>query len=164
MNVTLRQAQIALAILGAVVVALLLNRIIVTDKKRIERTVQQMADAAAKGDVELLFSHVSADYQDEIHSRTELKSMVAAFLGHSKLVNPKIQRLTVNISGTLAHVEVSVSGAVEIGGYRVPTGVSEWSAEFRKEADRAWRVTSIAPIRIEGKEVSGWHDLKGVFE
>jgi hypothetical protein len=164
MNVTLRQARTALAILGAVVVALLLNRLVVTDKKRVERTVQEMADAAAKGDIDLLFSHISADYRDETMSRTELKSLATTFLGRFERVNPKIQRISVNVSGTLARVEVSISGSAESGGYRMPLGTSDWAVKFRKEADRVWRVTSIAPARMEGADVSGWRDVRRGFE
>ena len=164
MNITLRQTWIALAILGAVVLALLLNRLIVTDKKRIERTVQEMADAVAKGDIDLLFSHISEDYRNDTQSRTELRSLVTAALGRFEHVNPKIQRVPVNISGMLAHVEISVSGSVESGGARMPMGTSEWVAEFRKEADQAWRVTSITPVRVEGRDVSSWHDVTRVFE
>ncbi len=67
MNISWNQVRIALAILGALALAMLLNRYIVTDKKRIERTVQEMAEAAAKGDIDLLFSHVSADYGSRGH-------------------------------------------------------------------------------------------------
>ena len=159
MNVSLRQVRVALVILGAVVVAVLLNRFIMTDKKRIERTVQQMAVAVSKGDVDALFTHISADYHDETLSRTALKSMATAVFAKFDHVNPKIQRITVNVSGTLAHVEVSVSGSVESGGYQFPTGASDWAAEFRKEVGGTWRVTTIAPLRIGGNEVSGWHDV-----
>jgi ketosteroid isomerase-like protein len=164
MNVTLRQARIALAILGAVVLALLLNRLILTDKKRIERTVRDMADAVAKGDIDLLFSHISADYQDEAHSRAELESWVAAQLSRFGRVTPKIRRMTVTVSGTLARVEVSVSAGVETEGYGAMTVNSDWAADFRKESDGAWRVTSITPVRIEGREVSGWRDMRRGFE
>jgi ketosteroid isomerase-like protein len=164
MNVTLGQARIALAILGAVVLALLLNRFVVTDKKRIERTVQEMADAAAKGDVDLLFSHISADYRDETLSRTELKSLATDFLGRFNHVNLKIQRISVNVSDTLARAEVIISGSAESGGYRMPTGTSEWAAEFRKEADGAWRVTSITPERMGGADVSDWRWVRRRLE
>jgi ketosteroid isomerase-like protein len=159
MNVTRSQAQIALAILGAVAAALLLNRFIVTDKKRIERSVEEMADAATKGDVDALFSHVSEDYRDDIQTRAELQSRVADFFRRFHQVDAKIQGVTVNVAGTLAHVEISVSGSVGSGETRMPMGTSEWSAEFRKEADGTWRATSIAPVRIWGHYVSGWRDL-----
>ena len=73
MNISWNQMRIALAVLGALALAMLLNRYIVTDKKRIERTVQEMADAAGKGDIDLLFSHISADCGSEDMPRTRLR-------------------------------------------------------------------------------------------
>jgi len=159
MNVTLGQVRIALGILGAVVLAVLLNRFIVTDKKRVERTVQEMADAAAKGDIDLLFSHISADYRDDTQTRAELQSRATAYLGRYVRVNPKIQWLTVNVVGSLAHVEVGISGSAVTEGRPVEMGTTEWAVEFRKEPDRAWRVTSITPMRMFGREVSGWREV-----
>jgi hypothetical protein len=163
MNVALSQVRIALAILGAVALAMLLNRLIVTDKKRIERTAQEMADAAAKGDVDLLFSSISADYGDQTMTRTHLRSLATRFLGGDARANPKIQWMTVNVVGTMAHVQLGISGG---GGreYPVWSGISEWAAEFRKETDGAWRVTNITPVRILGGNVSGWGDVLRHFE
>jgi hypothetical protein len=160
MNVALNQARIALAILGAVALAMILNRFILTDKKRIERTAHEMADAAAQGDIDLLFSHISADYGDETMSRTHLKSLAIKFRDGYPGANPRIQWMTVNVVGPLAHVQLGVSGdgAVEY------TGISEWAAEFRKETDGAWRVTNITPVRILGGNVSGWGDVLRHFE
>ena len=110
MNLALNQVRIALAILGAVALAMLLNRFIVTDKRRIERTVQGMADAASKGDIDLLFSFVSADYGDETMSRTHLKSLAARFLGGDDHANPKIQWMSVKVVGpvfVMTHVPLT---------------------------------------------------------
>jgi len=163
MNVALSQVRIALAILGAVALAMLLNRLIVTDKKRIERTAQEMADAAAKGDVDLLFSSISADYGDQTMTRTHLRSLATRFLGGDARANPKIQWMTVNVVGTMAHVQLGISGG---GGreYPVWSGISEWAAEFRKEADRAWRLTSLTLLRVEGANFSGWREVRHRLE
>ncbi len=158
MNVSSGQLRLALGILGAVALALLLNRYIETDKKRIERTVHEMADAAAKGDLDLLFSHISADYRDESQSRADLKSLATAYMDRYESANPKIQWTTVNVQGAMAHVQLSVSGGNNRGEYPMWYGNSEWSAEFRKEADGAWRLTSLMPARMFGRDVSGWHE------
>jgi hypothetical protein len=158
MNVTSSQVRIALGILAAVAIGLLLNRIIVTDKKRVERTIEAMADAAAKGDVDRLFTNISQDYRDELMSRSDLKTMTMEFFGRAR-VNPKIQRMAVTVSGTLARAELTVSGSMEEGKSNMPMGTSEWVGEFRKEADRTWRLTSITPVRIWGRSISGWRDM-----
>jgi hypothetical protein len=159
MNVAFRELRIGLVILGAVILALLLNWLIVTDKRRIERTLQAMADATGKGDVDLLFSHISADYRDDNFSRKDLKAMATDFLGRVVGVKPKIRGMTVNVSDTLARVEMRVSGTLENGDQQVPMGNSEWAVELRKEPGGIWRVTSIAPVRFWGRQVTGWHDL-----
>jgi hypothetical protein len=79
-------------------------------------------------------------------------------------VSLKIQRMAVNISDTLARVEVTISGGAESGGYRMPMETSGWAAEFRKEADRTWRVTSITPERMGGADVSDWRNVRRRFE
>ncbi|MGD1000216.1 MAG: hypothetical protein ABSA67_05900 [Candidatus Brocadiia bacterium] len=157
MNISWNQVRIALAILGAMALAMLLNRYIVTDKKRIERTVQEMADAAAKGNIDLLFSNISADFDTEAMSREHLKSLAERFLSDGS-ASGKIQWMTVNVSGAQARVQLSVSGSTRRE-YPVWSGALEWAAEFRKEADGAWRVTSLTPVRIYGREISGWRDV-----
>jgi hypothetical protein len=163
MNPALNQVRIALAILGAVALAMLLNRFIVTDKRRIERTAQGMADAASKGDIDLLFSFVSADYGDETMSRTHLKALATRFLGGYDHANPKIRWMSVKVVGPLAHVHVGISESGREG-YPLWLGTSEWAAEFRKEADGAWRVTKITPVRVWGGNVSSWGDVTRHFE
>ena len=162
MNISLGQVRIAGAILGALAVALLLNHIIVTDKKRVERTVHEMADAAAKGDVDLLFSHVSANYRDEAMTREQLKSLAKSLLPRYQPENAKVQAISVNVTGAMAHAQVAISSREQSGGYTW-YGTSEWSAEFRKEADGAWRVTSVMPARFFGRDVSGWRDVLRQF-
>jgi ketosteroid isomerase-like protein len=163
MDVSRNQVRIALTIFGAVVLAMLLNRYIVTDKKRIERTMQDMADAAAKRDVDLLFSHVSADFGAEAMTRTHLRSLAEKLLSGDSPAKPRIQWMSVNVSGAQARVQLSVSdGATrEYAGW---SGATEWAAEFRKEADGAWRVTSLMPVRIFGREISNWRDATRHFE
>ena len=164
MNLSLSQVRIALGILAALAAALLLNHYIVTDKKRVERTVQEMASAAAKGDVPLLFSHVSADYRDDAMSRDQLMSLATKVLGRYAATSVGIQWINVNVSGALAHAQVAISAGEEGGAFTARYGSSEWSAEFRKEADGVWRMTSVTPTRIYGREVSGWRDLLRRFE
>jgi hypothetical protein len=164
MNISLSQVRIALAILGALALALLLNHFIVTDKKRIERTVHEMADAAAKGDVDLLFSHVSADYRDETMSREQLKSLAKTLLERYEPTNAKTQLISLSITGAMAHAQVGISAGQERNGYTAWYGISEWSAEFRKDADGAWRVTSVTPARIYGRDVSGWREVLRRFD
>jgi hypothetical protein len=164
MNASSSQLRIALGILGAVVLGLLLNRLVVTDKKRIERTVHEMADAAAKGDLDLLFSHISADYHDDSLSRTGLKSLATTYMDRYESADPRIQWITVIVEGSMAHVQLGVSGGNTRGGYPAWYGTSEWSAEFRKESDRAWRMTSLKPARMYGREVSNWRDVTRRFE
>ncbi len=157
MNISWNQMRIALAVLGALALAMLLNRYIVTDKKRIERTVQEMADAAGKGDIDLLFSHISADCGSEDMPRTRLRTLAEQYLGDAS-ARVRIQWMAVNVSGAQARVQLSISGSTR---QERPawSGGSEWAAEFRKEADGAWRVTNITPVRVNGRDVSGWRDL-----
>jgi ketosteroid isomerase-like protein len=159
MNIPLSQVRIALAILAALALALLLNHYVVTDKKRIERTVQEMADAAAKGDLDPLFSHVSADYHDDAMSRDQLRSLAKSALERYERADATVELVSVNVTGSLAHAQVSISAGGQRSGYMPWDGTSEWSAEFRKEADGAWRLTSVAPTRIYGRQVSGWRDV-----
>jgi ketosteroid isomerase-like protein len=159
MNIPLSQVRIALAILAALALALLLNHYVVTDKKRVERTVQEMADAAAKGDLGSLFSHVSADYHDDAMSREQLRSLAKSVLERYEPANAEVELVSVNVTGSLAHAQVIISAGGQRDGYTPWRGTSEWSAEFRKEADGAWRLTSVTPTRIYGRQVSGWSDV-----
>jgi ketosteroid isomerase-like protein len=156
MNVSVSQARIALAILGGLVVALALNHFILTDKKRIERTVREMTDAASKKDLDLLFSHVSANYRDDVMTRDELRSLAKKELDRYEPANARVRWVMVTVAGALAHAQVSVAAGEAQDGYTPWYGTSEWSLEFRKEADGVWRVTSITPTRFYGRDVSGW--------
>ncbi|MGO8702226.1 MAG: hypothetical protein ACLQVA_00295 [Candidatus Brocadiia bacterium] len=158
MTISWNQVRITLAILGAMVLAMLLNRYLVTDKKRVERTVQDMAEAARKGDVDLLFSHVSADYDSQDMSRAQIRALAEKYLESYGAANTKIQWMTVNVSGVFARAQVSISASTRRD-FPAWSGTTEWAVEFRKESDGAWRVTSIMPGRIFGREVTGWRDL-----
>ena len=162
-NLSLRQAWIAAAILAALAAALLLNRLVVTDKARVENVIRSMAEAAGRADVNALFSHVAADYEDDAQGRLELEAWAAGLFTKFGPLRVTVQRLTVNVSGRLASAEVAISGRAENRDHGEPMDQSVWNVQLRKDPDQVWRVTRTTPLRLLGNEVSGWRELFGRF-
>ena len=108
-NLTLRQAGTALAILAALAAALLLNHFVVTDKTRVANVIRSMGEEAGRADVDAIFSHVAADYEDDAHGRAELQAYAAGVFAEYGPLHVAVQRVTVNVSGRLASAEVTLS-------------------------------------------------------
>ena len=159
MVVTRQQAYVALGILGAVIIALLLDRLIVTDRDRIVRVIRDMCGAAGKADVDGLLAHLSQDYYDETMTPPELRKVAESFFARHGPVRVTVRGTAMSLSGRIALAEVTLFARAEDSDRGTLSGQSVWEMEFRKEADGAWRVTRIAPIQIERRGVSGWRSL-----
>jgi hypothetical protein len=117
-----------------------------------------MCKAAEKTDTDLLFSHFSREYADETLALPLLRSVAEEFFQRSGPLTVRVEDETVAVSGGLAVAELRISARSEPQGYRGVYGRSTWQLEFRRDADRIWRVTRITPMRLGVAEVRGWRD------
>ena len=159
MNLKLRQIWIGLAILGALVAALLLNLLVVTDHERVTKVIRSMAEAAGRADVDALLSHVAADYADDLQDRVGLQASAERLFSRYGPLRVTIQRMTVNVSGRLASVEVTLSGRGVYRGRSESLGVSVWTIQLRKDDDGVWRVTHTTPRWLWENEIGSWREL-----
>lgn len=158
-NLTLRKIWIVLAIPCALAAALLLNRVVPSDKTRVEWVVESMVGEAGQADVDALFTHIAADYQDDVHGRKELQALAERVFSTYRLLRLRIQRMAVSTSGRLASVEVSLSARGSDENRNETEGTSAWNVQLRKDPDKVWRVTRITPLRLWETDIPSWRQL-----
>jgi hypothetical protein len=128
---------VVIALIGLVA---LLNLMVDTDAKRIQRKIQAMAAAVAGRDVEGIFRHISADFRLRGMDRNQFRQRVEAYIHRGD-----VQSLTVweyqprNISREqrVATVTFSVKGHGQ-----ATSGVEFYNckAQFVLDADGEWRL------------------------
>lgn len=161
MAITRERAYVALGIIGAVLAAWLVDRLISIEKRRIERTVDGMRAAAARADVEKLFSFVSADYRDETFTRLELRLYADTFFAGVGPVSVGVQRIDIARTGEAAVVGLILTARAESRGYLGFFGRSAWQLDMQKERDGVWRVRRVTPLQLGERDVGGWKDVPG---
>ena len=157
MSITRRHLVMAGIALAAVLVWLAADRLIVTDKKRIRAAIDQMAAAVEKGDIDKLFLHISPTYADESHSYEKLRLLADTFLRRHDKLSLNIREVRVNVSGAAAVAQVRVLASESSEG----SEVSVWQLQFERAPDGRWLLVSMAPVRINAREVGGW---KGYYD
>jgi len=163
-NLTLRQIGTGLAISGALAVALLLNRLMVSDKTRVEKVIRSIAEEAGRADVNAIFSHVAADYEDDVQDRAGLQAAAEKAFARYGPLRIAIRQMTVNMSGRLASVEVTISGRAFSRNRKETEGTWVWNIHLRKDPDEVWRVTRATPLKLEGTdEIPDWRALYGAI-
>ena len=160
-----RQIAAVLIVAGAVIAAVVIERLVVTERERILGVIADLRAAVGRADVPGIFEHVSSDYYDEAIPRERLRSLAHVFFRHYGPPHVHIFDTAVNRIGDLAVVELRVSTSARPRGHASLAGRSSWQLDLRKEADGAWRVTRLVPLRIGGEDVAGWPDAleKGEF-
>ena len=159
-SVTYRQAGIALLILGAVLIGLIAEHLIVTEQERITAVVRDVRSAVARGDIDGIFMHVSANYYDEKFSRDQLRSLAVSFFKSHDMSYARLTETRLNRVGDTALLQARVLASAGRRGRNELFGVSEWQLQLLKEADGAWRITQMIPLKFGTRDVSGWPDVR----
>ena len=161
-SITRRQLYGALLMLALVIGAIVLERVVVTDQERIERTINALRDAVGEADTETLFEGISEDYYDGVLSREGLRGLAEAYFARYGRTRVRILDRAVNRTRTQAAVELAVFATAEHGPGAGRLGQSLWLVLLQKEPDGAWRVTRIEPLRWNGSDVGeGWSAIRG---
>jgi len=156
MVMTWRRAAIVLVLGGAVVLALVADRAIVTERERIDATIEGLRASLSTGRVEAVFRYISREYDDEELSREGLRGVVLTAFERYGPIHARVTESWLKRAGDVAGATLVVfaeSQRTEFSGY------SEWSLTLRKEEDGMWRVTRAKPVRIGRKDVSGWGEV-----
>ena len=153
-----RQIATILIVAGAVIAAVGVEQLVVTERERILRVIAELRAAVERVDVPGIFEHVSSDYYEEAIPREQLRSLAHLFFRHYGPTRVHIFETGVNRIGDLAVVELHVSTSARPRGYASLAGQSTWELDLQKEPDGAWRVTRLVPLRIGGEDVAGWPD------
>ncbi len=159
MVLTRHHLIVALVLTCVVAGAVIVDWLVVTDRERIEGVIEDMASAVERSDTAALFEHVSPGYREQGMSPASLRILLEMFFRMYGPVRVNVRETRVTREGNLATVRVTV-GAVSEARADV-SGRSVWEVSMRKETDGVWRVTRIVPVRIRGRDVSGWDDVSG---
>ncbi len=150
-----KQHWIVIAAVAAVAVYLVVDRLVVTEKERVERAVEGLRDSVARADLRAFGEMISPGYGDESFSAEALLGAAAKFFERHGPLALTVRDMRVTVSGPSAAARASVTARSEHGYW----GRSEWQADFRKERDGQWRVVRLTPLRFGGKEAGGWGDV-----
>ena len=158
-TLTRKQALSILLILALGLAALLVERLIVTDKERIEALIRELRLAVEQGNAEALVKNFSEDFDAEGFSSDDMQGVADRFFKAHGPVRFRRFGVGVNRAGRAALAEVHANTESRQGHAVGQQGRSIWDMEFQKESDNRWRITSITPAYIGGQEVGSWDDL-----
>ena len=156
-----RHLAVVATFVAVVFIVLIADWLVVSDGEKIDSSVRAMRAAVEEGDAAALMANVSAAFRSrEGLTREDLAAAAEWFFSAYGPVEFFRFRFDQNRAGDMAVVTVSV--IVQLEGGRAGTGTSVWDIELKKEADGAWRVTDLSPVRMGGRDAGGWDALPEV--
>lgn len=156
MEITKRHLVTAGTLLAVIIVAVVVDRWVVTGKERVVRQVELMAEACGDGNAQALLSHVSPDYNDGTFNKLALNTMALTFFKLHGPVDAKPRHTVVVMNNDHATADVTIFTRSHSGQIY---GTSQWTMDFEKNADGEWKMVSLLPVKIAQVEVSGWGDV-----
>lgn len=147
--------KIVAVAVGAVLVYLLFDLLIVTDLERLERTIADLRKAVEAADAERCISFVSPDYQYEGETREQLLEIGRQlFKATGPLEIKEINRKKPRITGATAVYDskmlVTFTRPSNDMLYATGKALSEWRLSFRKEGDR-WLVYQVELLSVNNQ-------------
>lgn len=162
MTVTRKELIIGLVVVCSVVLAVLIDWLVKSDSEKIVSAINDIRAAAAQGEVEGVFHHISQDYSDEEVAREQLVSLGRRCFEIYGPIRVNILSIQKNISGRIALTRVKIAvSARDARGQGAVT--STWELSWRKERDGAWRVRGLTPLKVGDREIDGWDYVGRLF-
>ncbi len=135
------------AVAGAALVYFLLSFLRETDRKQIERKVDEMAAAINANNVDQLFTHVSDNFQAMSMDKKGLREQTVSAIGRFSVRNAKVTDFEVlELDREKRKAKVTFRGSADNSGtgMRLPV---RCEAEFVLEKDGQWRMKEIVFFR-----------------
>lgn len=154
MTLTKTQIIVIAAIAAAVVAYLVVDRFVVTEKKRVAAAVEQLRDSVARGDLRAFAACISPSYSDDSFTADQFLAMAAKFFQTHGAINVSLNDTRIAVNGSSAGARVAATISSQQGYW----GRSQWQVDFQKERDGVWRVIRLTPLRFGGKDATGWGD------
>lgn len=155
-----RRLVAAGAALGLVLCWVLADLLVVTDRERIVRILDGLAEAARTADTRAVMQHLSRDYRAEDMNYDGMQALVHAyFTTYGPTDIRYLQRDDISITGQRAAADVVVLARSDPGRRCCAGGRSEWRLLFRKYGEE-WRVVCLEPLYFKRVRLRGWRDLR----
>jgi hypothetical protein len=90
----------------------LLTRLVVTDQQQLQTAVDEMANAAIKGDAAGLFKHVSRDFRHKQMTREQLAGFIKNAVATHKITEVKIREFEAEASRATRSAKVSFRASI----------------------------------------------------
>ncbi|MEW6354901.1 MAG: nuclear transport factor 2 family protein [Planctomycetota bacterium] len=148
--------KIAAIVAAAILIYLLAEFLIVTDRERLETTINDLHRVVEKADADKAIAFIAPDYHFQDKSRDELLEFGQRMFKLTGPMKIKILEEKLNVNGSLAVYESSILAALSNPGGDVPYAggqvPSQWRLSFKKEGDK-WLIYQVEPISLFNQPV-----------
>lgn len=152
------RSAIALGVGIAIAVLLLaVQKIVVTDREAIDRTVRRLAVAVEMKDFETVTQLIDDDFGTGGRQKADLIPAIKATLKRLAIEGARLHAMEIDNSEDHATVEFGVLCRLRFNGLDRPS-TSRWSMVLVRR-DAGWRVTEIHPLKIDGQKIAGLNEV-----
>ena len=157
----LRRTPRSAAALGVgIAVAVLLlavQKIVVTDREAIDRTVRRLAVAVETKDFEAVAQLIDDDFGTGDRQKADLIPAIKATLTLFEIEGARLHAMEIDISADNATVGFGVLCRLRFNGSGQPS-TSRWSLVLVRR-DEGWRVQEIHPLDIDGQKFASLDEV-----
>ena len=152
----LRRTPRSAAALGVgIAVAVLLlavQKIVVTDREAIDRTVRRLAVAVETKDFEAVAQLIDDDFGTDGREQADLIPAIKATLTRFEIEGARLHAMKIDVSEDHATVKFGVLCRLRFNGFDRPS-TSRWSLGLVRR-DAGWRVREIIPLEIDRQKIT----------
>ena len=147
------RSAVALGVGIAVAVLLLVvQKIVVTDREAIDRTVRRLAVAVETKDFEAVAQLIDDDFGTDGRKKADLIPAIKATLTRFEIEGARLHAMKIDVSEDHATTEFGVLCRLRFNGFDRPS-TSRWSLGLVRR-DAGWRVREINPLEIDGQKIT----------
>ncbi len=148
-----RRSATALGVGIAISVLLLaVQKMVVTDREAIDRTVRRLAVAVETKDFEIVAQLIDDDFGTGDRKKADLIPAIKATLTRLEIEGARLHAMEIDISEDYATVEFGVLCRLRFNGFDRPS-TSRWSLVLVRR-DAGWRVREIHPLEIDRQKIT----------
>jgi hypothetical protein len=155
-----RRVVAAIALLVVLcIVMLIVQSAVVTDREAIRQTIDDIVDAAERGDAAFILSRIDAGYGGDGFDRKEISEWIDRALRIVKVSGVSLVGVDIDTQISPPSVEIRSHSLIEVRNAYTGPVFSTWRLEFANNP-QGWKISRITPIAIGQRSVQGIRDLR----
>lgn len=149
------------ATLAAIALLFAIQRVVMTDRERILKSMDEFVAAIEVKDSTLVDRTLSEQYDSEEMGKAEIAGCIRGILDQVKIYDTRFHRRDVTVTDDRADMLLAARATISIDGGVGQMHWGSWRIGWRREGG-VWRIIAIRPLMLDAREIRGMNELRRI--